>query len=155
MTYNETKVNKAISFWHFIQEHTVEIPIIQRDYAQGRLGEEYLRYNFLINLKQALDDYLPNEKKVLILDFVYGSQNKDNPKSYPLDGLQRLTTLWLFHWYIALKAGNLEKACDTLKKFSYETRISSREFCQELCNYSHFQNYDDSESIVDFITSRT
>ena len=50
MTYNETKVNKAISFWHFIQEHTVEIPIIQRDYAQGRLGEEYLRYNFLINL---------------------------------------------------------------------------------------------------------
>lgn len=24
MTYNETKVNKAISFWHFIQEHTVE-----------------------------------------------------------------------------------------------------------------------------------
>lgn len=155
MTYNETKVNKAISFWHFIQEHTVEIPIIQRDYAQGRLGEEYLRYNFLINLKQALDDYLPNEKKVLILDFVYGSQNKDNPKSYPLDGQQRLTTLWLFHWYIALKAGNLEKACDTLKKFSYETRISSREFCQELCNYSHFQNYDDSESIVDFITSRT
>lgn len=115
MTYNETKVNKAISFWHFIQEHTVEIPIIQRDYAQGRLGEEYLRYNFLINLKQALDDYLPNEKKVLILDFVYGSQNKDNPKSYPLDGQQRLTTLWLFHWYIALKAGNLEKACDTLK----------------------------------------
>ena len=71
-----------------------------------------------------------NQKKVLTLDFVYGSQNKDNPKSYPLDGQQRLTTLWLFHWYIALKAGNLEKACDTLKNFSYETRISSREFFQ-------------------------
>lgn len=155
MTYNETKVNKAISFWHFIQEHTVEIPIIQRDYAQGRLGEEYLRYNFLINLKQALDGKLPNGAKVLTLDFVYGSQNKEKSKSYPLDGQQRLTTLWLLHWYIALKAGTLEKVCETLKNFSYETRISSRDFCQELCNYSHFQKYDDAESIVDFITSRT
>ena len=27
MEYKETKANKAISFWHFIQEHTVEIPI--------------------------------------------------------------------------------------------------------------------------------
>ena len=153
MTYNETKVNKAISFWHFIQEHTIEIPIIQRDYAQGRLGEEYLRHNFLTNLKQALDD--TNGVKVLTLDFVYGAQNKEKSKSYPLDGQQRLTTLWLFHWYIALKAGKLEKACEALKNFSYETRISSREFCQELCNYSHFQKYDNTGSIVDFITSRT
>ena len=153
MTYNETKVNKAISFWQFIQEHTIEIPIIQRDYAQGRLGEEYLRSNFLTNLKQAL--YGTNGAKVLTLDFVYGAQNKEKSKSYPLDGQQRLTTLWLFHWYIALKAGKLEKACETLKNFSYETRISSREFCQELCNYSHFQNYDNAGNIVDFITSRT
>ena len=153
MTYNETKVNKAISFWHFIQEHTIEIPILQRDYAQGRLGEEYLRHNFLTNLKQALDD--TNGVKVLTLDFVYGAQNKEKSKSYPLDGQQRLTTLWLFHWYIALKAGKLEKACEALKNFSYETRISSREFCQELCNYSHFQKYDNTGSIVDFITSRT
>lgn len=155
MAYNETKVNKTISFWHFIQEYAVEIPIIQRDYAQGRLGEEYLRYNFLTNLKQALDGELPDGAKVLTLDFVYGSQNKEKSKSYPLDGQQRLTTLWLLHWYIALKAGTLEEVCGTLKKFSYETRISSREFCQELCNYSHFQKYDDAESIVDFITSRT
>lgn len=150
MTYNETKVNKAISFWHFIQEHTIEIPIIQRDYAQGRLGEEYLRHNFLTNLKQALDD--TNGVKVLTLDFVYGAQNKEKSKSYPLDGQQRLTTLWLFHWYIALKAGKLEKACEALKNFSYETRISSREFCQELCNYSHFQKYDNTGSIVDVQT---
>ena len=155
MEYKETKANKAISFWHFIQEHTVEIPIIQRDYAQGRLGEEYLRYNFLTNLKQALDGELPNGSKVLTLDFVYGAQNKEESKLYPLDGQQRLTTLWLFHWYIALKAGTLEKVCGTLKNFSYETRISSREFCQELCNYSHFQKYDNAGSIVDFITSRT
>ncbi len=155
MEYNGTIVNKAISFWHFINKHSVEIPIIQRDYAQGRLGKEYLRNNFLTNLKEALDSKLPNEEKVLTLDFVYGSQNKDKDKlkSYPLDGQQRLTTLWLLHWYIALKAGKLKEAGDTLRKFSYETRISSREFCHELCNDDYFQGYEGS--IVDFITSRT
>ena len=32
-----------ISFWKFIQQNAIEIPIIQRDYAQGRIGKEYLR----------------------------------------------------------------------------------------------------------------
>ena len=42
---------KAISFWDFLKENTLEIPIIQRDYAQGRLGKENLRKNFLADLK--------------------------------------------------------------------------------------------------------
>ena len=41
---------KAISFWHFLKENTIEIPIIQRDYAQGRMGKENLRKNFLEDL---------------------------------------------------------------------------------------------------------
>ena len=44
-----------ITFWSFIQKNKIEIPIIQRDYAQGRLGKEYLRQGFLANLKEALD----------------------------------------------------------------------------------------------------
>lgn len=44
-----------ISFWKFIQENTIEIPIIQRDYAQGRIGKEQLRTSFLKELKEALD----------------------------------------------------------------------------------------------------
>ena len=39
-----------ITFWSFIQKNKIEIPIIQRDYAQGRLGKEYLRHGFLTNL---------------------------------------------------------------------------------------------------------
>ena len=35
------------SFWEFIRNNNIEIPIIQRDYAQGRLGRENLRKNFL------------------------------------------------------------------------------------------------------------
>ena len=139
---------KATTFWNFLKENTIEIPIIQRDYAQGRLGKENLRKNFLADLKKALG---PNE--TMKLDFVYGSIENDNLN--PLDGQQRLTTLWLLHWYIALRAGELnEDNCKTFRKFTYETRISSREFSQKLCVPEYFQNFD-GKDIVGFITKRT
>ena len=93
---------KAISFWNFLKENTIGIPIIQRDYAQGRLGKETLRKNFLRDLKNALD-----KGETIKLDFVYGSTENDILN--PLDGQQRLTTLWLLHWYIALRAGELSE----------------------------------------------
>jgi hypothetical protein len=136
-----------ISFWKFIQENTIEIPIIQRDYAQGRIGKEYLRASFLKELKEALD----NKEKPLKLDFVYGSI--ENNHLQPLDGQQRLTTLWLLHWYIALKAEKLKEESEKLKNFSYETRISSREFCKKLCEADFTQFIDGN--IVDFITQQT
>ena len=43
------------TFWNFIKNNRIEIPIIQRDYAQGRKGKEYLRKSFLGDLKKALD----------------------------------------------------------------------------------------------------
>lgn len=134
-------------FWTFLSNHTIEIPIIQRDYAQGRYGKENLRKNFLLDLKRALDTNV--EMK---LDFVYGSIEHDILN--PLDGQQRLTTLWLLHWYIALRAGKLDSENSTLKNFTYETRISSREFCNNLCNPENFRLYK-GENIIDYITSQT
>ena len=136
-----------ISFWKFIQENTIEIPIIQRDYAQGRIGKEHLRASFLKELKEALD-----KKQLLKLDFVYGSVENDHLQ--PLDGQQRLTTLWLLHWYIALKAEKLKEASNILKNFSYETRISSREFCENLCRVDNFKKFTEG-SVIDFITQQT
>lgn len=139
---------QVISFWNFLKENTIEIPIIQRDYAQGRLGKENLRKNFLADLKNAL-----NSGRKMKLDFVYGSIENDNLN--PLDGQQRLTTLWLLHWYIALRAGKLnEENCKIFNKFTYETRISSREFCQNLCNSQKFENFDGND-IVGFIIKQT
>ena len=135
-----------ISFWNFIQQNTIEIPIIQRDYAQGRVGKEHLRTSFLKELKEALD-----KKQLLKLDFVYGSV--ENDLLQPLDGQQRLTTLWLLHWYIALKAEKLKEESEKLKNFSYETRISSREFCKKLCEADFTQFIDGN--VVDFITQQT
>jgi len=139
---------KATTFWNFLTENNVEIPIIQRDYAQGRLSKENLRKNFLADLKNALDS-----DGTMKLDFVYGSIENDNLN--PLDGQQRLTTLWLLHWYIALRAGKLtDDNCAIFRKFSYETRISSREFCQHLCIPHNFENFAGND-IVGFITKQT
>ncbi|GHU71948.1 hypothetical protein FACS189450_08830 [Spirochaetia bacterium] len=119
------------SFWGFLNSHAIEIPIIQRDYAQGRIGKEKLRELFLKDLKDALD----NDDKTLKLDFVYGS--KENGNLNPLDGQQRLTTLWLLHWYIAYKSNNLtDDNKKIFKRFDYETRVSSREFCLKLAEFT-------------------
>lgn len=118
-------INKT-TFWNYLQANNIVIPIVQRDYAQGRDGKEYLRHKFLMSLKEALDT-----KKTLQLDFVYGSE--EHGRVFPLDGQQRLTTLWLMHWYIAYKSGNLEDNRDTFMKFTYETRVTSRVFMERLC----------------------
>lgn len=117
---------KTLSFWQLLQESNIEIPIIQRDYAQGRKDKEEIRDNFLNALYQSLIDQSP-----IKLDFIYGS-NEDKVFQ-PLDGQQRLTTLFLLYWY-AYKKDRISdlKSEDLLKKFSYETRISSREFCSAI-----------------------
>ena len=126
------------TFWQFLSQYCIEIPIIQRDYAQGRAGREFLRRNFLRDIKKALAS-----KQELLLDFVYGSVRGEC--FLPLDGQQRLTTLWLIHWYIAFQSGKLGEVAETLGKFSYETRLSSREFCKKLCTDMDLQSFIDSE----------
>lgn len=113
----------------------VEIPIIQRDYAQGRASCSAVRKAFL----EALFSYLEENRANRDLDFVYGTiQKADEARSFvPLDGQQRLTTLFLLHWYLASiseNASNLRSLLMDGKKsrFSYETRFSSGEFCDAL-----------------------
>jgi len=52
-------------------------------------------------------------------------------KFIPLDGQQRLTTLFLLYWYFGKKEN---KDISFLRNFTYETRASSREFCSNLVN---------------------
>jgi hypothetical protein len=122
---------KSITFWELINQYKIEIPIIQRDYAQGREEFETIRHNFLDVLKGAIE-----KKEHLNLDFVYGNVNKSEdgiPVFQPLDGQQRLTTLFLLHWYsYKIEYPNDTSIRDVLLHFTYETRISSREFCQQL-----------------------
>ena len=94
---NDTKYkDRILSFSQLLKENRIEIPIIQRDYAQGREDKEEIRTNFLNALYQSI-----KENKSIKLDFIYGS-NIENAFQ-PLDGQQRLTTLFLLHWYAATK----------------------------------------------------
>ena len=108
----------------------LQIPIIQRDYAQGRSDAQAMAVR--IGLLGALRDALTQEQP-LTLDFVYGELDQAR-RFVPLDGQQRLTTLFLLHWYLALQAGRLLDADvqAVLSKFSYETRSSARDFCGRL-----------------------
>lgn len=139
--------NDKVSFWKLLNDKKIVIPIIQRDYAQGREGREFLRERFLGQLFDALKGTKP-----LVLDFVYGSVEGDT--FYPLDGQQRLTTLWLLHWYLALRAGTLSEDKKVLEKFSYETRISSRTFCQKLCGITQ-SDQPQQHGIAAFVRNQT
>lgn len=110
--------------------------MIQRDYAQGRSDEHTreIRELLLENIKEAI-----LQKKKLDFDFVYGSVNGD--ELFPLDGQQRLTTLFLLHWYLAVKES--KDVSDIMVNFSYETRISARDFCEQLAKQNiSFSDFD-------------
>lgn len=137
-------IDSRYSFWRLINEYDITIPLMQRDYAQGRKNEnvESIRGELLESIYSAL----MNEEN-LDFDFVYGSLTEHG--LCPLDGQQRLTTLFLLYWYIASKEGRLADIRPVLKKFSYETRISSREFCKRLVemDYRPSENETPSEFI--------
>lgn len=108
----------------------VLIPKIQRDYAQGRKKEEdngraeNIRKGFL------KDIFNGNAKN---LDFIFGTKSENNNQFYfiPIDGQQRLTTLFLLHLYEYKRIG--VKGCyDYLRKFSYDTRRAARDFCKKV-----------------------
>jgi len=109
----------------------IEIPIFQRDYAQGRDNERVrqIRSDFLDVLHSALVD----EHATVGLDFVYGGVEDGTLR--PLDGQQRLTTLFLLHWYLAARSGHLAED-HGWKRFSYATRQSAWMFCQSLVKAS-------------------
>ena len=113
------------SFYDLVEQYEVRIPILQRDYAQGREENISICENFLKALKESIA-----LNKTINLDFIYG--NVDNGAFLPLDGQQRLTTLFLLHWYAFEKDRIDDNHRQILKKFSYETRLSSRRFCESL-----------------------
>ncbi|WP_172122500.1 DUF262 domain-containing protein [Devosia sp. 919] len=114
---------------HQIDE--IQVPLIQRDYAQGRsdANASMIRGSFL----EALHEAVVGDQSIS-LDFVYGDVVEGRLE--PLDGQQRLTTLFLLHWYIASRAGKL--ATDARwKQFRYATRPSAERFCALLGEHAY------------------
>lgn len=127
-----------------IQLQKIVIPMIQRDYAQGRQDPEVsrVRERFLEALYRAIID------EPITLDFIYGDIDKSGIMT-PLDGQQRLTTLFLLHWYAAKKENVSEEEYLCLGNFSYETRYSARDFCEHLISFQPTFSRKISEEIID------
>lgn len=99
---------------HSDTKKNILIPALQRDYVQG--CRDYIIDEFLNQLLAALKG-----EKQIDLNYLYGS--KENDKGFvPIDGQQRLITLWLLHLYIYTKNG---------KNFPVELEFASREFVNE------------------------
>ena len=115
------------TFKQILREYDcIVIPKIQRDYAQGRNTEKAkdVRTNIL-------NDIFSGRTKSL--DFIFGTaqgiKEKERKIFLPLDGQQRLTTLFLLYLY-----GNKMKelVIENLNKFSYETRKAACDFCKKI-----------------------
>ncbi len=88
---------QTYTFWQLANQYKIEIPIVQRDYVQGRNEAKHkeVRDKFIDDLFNCLT----RNNKPIDLDFIYGKVHDD--AFIPIDGQQRLTTLFLLHWYIA------------------------------------------------------
>lgn len=108
---------------------SIQIPMIQRDYAQGRNDPKAsrIRRDFITTLVAAVLPEAGRETTSIGLDFVYGDVRED--VLFPLDGQQRLTALFLVHWYLAMRSGGTDARW---LHFAYETRANARQFCEEL-----------------------
>jgi hypothetical protein len=167
-------MEQSKSFYDIVSNYVIDIPIIQREYAQGRTTEKVnaIRKRFVNDLIQSI-----TKNEELHLGFVYGKiVGKDNlnkkllnkeavnsileaVKSYannlelkvttnieepeesiaessilkfiPLDGQQRLTTLFILNWYLFFKgAESIDRKW--LNHFKYTNRKSALSFTKEL-----------------------
>jgi hypothetical protein len=109
----------------------IEIPMIQRDYVQVIKDEktQIILQKFLRDIHSVLKSNQELGNDFLNLDFIYGYI--ENKTFIPLDGQQRLTTLYIIHWFLAFKDERNFKSFG-LQLFNYKTRQSSKEFLKSL-----------------------
>lgn len=113
-----------------LTEYVFIIPDYQRDYAQGRQNprDEHVLSMFVKEISEALLSGKP-----LHLDYVYGDIEERNGVEflYPIDGQQRLTTLFLFYIYCyQTEKKETEKAF--LRKLRYDIRTTSNKLISSL-----------------------
>lgn len=164
---NSTYQNKATateeSFWSMLgkenNEFSIYIPRIQRDYAQGRADQatKQIRDKLVDDMFDSIINH-SDDGNVLDLNFVYGNIEEDSGKGsfIPIDGQQRLTTLFLLHWYFAVYSGAIDNDPEVKKRllhFRYETRNVTGQFCKHLVEDVRIdlQNLDPSKKVSDAI----
>ena len=169
------------NFYSLIRDHVIEVPIIQREYAQGRISPRVttIRHRFVKDLVNCV-----RNNEAIHLGFIYGKiEGKDKQrrkklnreavssilqavkvyadtlelqidpsvkesngeliqdtqlKFIPLDGQQRLTTLYLLHWYLYLKKAEVSENY-WIHNFNYTNRKSTMDFLKVINDSENFE----------------
>ena len=124
-----------ITFVELIKEYRISIPTIQRDYIQGRQDKKTkdVREGLIDNIVDKLSNNQPCH-----LNFTVGVIPDNSDSVFLLDGQQRITTLFLLHYYAAFKAGRLNDFIQLVKydtdekRFEYFTRYTTQRFLDDL-----------------------
>ena len=109
MDTNKQHIGKKKTFWSLVngkELNNILIPTIQRDYTygSGTLETDRVLNNMLDNIKKSL--FSDNEPE-MTMNFVYGYR-EEQVNYVPLDGQQRLTTLFLLYYYAAFTSVHLK-----------------------------------------------
>lgn len=133
------KLEMTNSFFDFISNRYIQVPRLQREFAFGREDNvsREKRTRFIDTIFNSII-----KKEPLYLNFVYGTSNGE--AFVPLDGQQRLTILFLLHWYFIKKNKSENFLLDSTghSRFMYDTRYSSTVFFQELTKFEPEDSYN-------------
>lgn len=129
------------SLWSLLSTHgfTIRIPLLHREYAHGRPDAETtrIRRKLLDDLSDALREAASDSNGVccgMDLGFLYGNLTDDRV-FVPVDGQQRLITLFLLYWLLAFRSGLLESDTsvrEALLRFRFEGRVAVDHFCRQM-----------------------
>ena len=103
-----------MNFIKAFENKIILIPLLQRDYVQGNVESVITPF-----IEQLVDKDRHSD-----LNYIYG-YNEDG-KFVPIDGQQRLITLWLLHLYCATKSHNV---------LNIKLQFTSREFANDFCEH--------------------
>lgn len=127
---------EKFTIFKLLEKYSILIPALQRNYVHGRddAHAKEVREHFVDSIVNSCA-----KKQDAHLDLVYGILNEVNGVVVPIDGQQRLTSLWLFAVYCArVCSSSVLSDCDRHKKlrllarFSYESRPLASTFCRWL-----------------------
>ena len=122
---------KKVNFIDLMKRGTIRVPKIQREYAQGRpdAKAKAIRKHFVQDLFNAVLGTASESH--LNLDLMYGLSSKETHERsvfLPIDGQQRLTTLYLLAWFCGIKMRDAEKSW----AFDYKSRRIAQYFMDGL-----------------------
>lgn len=111
----------------------IVIPSLQRDYVQGNRRDKISP--FIDYLLEGFEG-----KEGIDLNYMYGTilKNDDGTISFvPIDGQQRMTTLWLLRLYLTARANVQQPGAHRpmVQRLEYRTREYAREFCRALSEH--------------------